>query len=68
MLGTFRELSDAGQTILMATHEVRAACCGDRIVYLRDGEVISELRLEVDSTGEDEREALLLEWLSGQGW
>lgn len=67
VLEAFRDLNAKGQTILIATHEVRAACCGDRIVYLRDGEVISELRFD-SSEGIKEREPRTLEWLSGQGW
>lgn len=67
VLEALRGINADGQTIVMATHEVRAACYGDRIVYLRDGQVISELRLAGEPGG-DEREARVLEWLSGQGW
>jgi len=68
VLDTFRDLNGDGQTILMATHEVKAACYGDRVVYLRDGEVISELRFDDGGASEDGREALLIDWLSTKGW
>ncbi len=67
VLDAFRTLNREGQTIVMATHEVRAACCGDRIVYLRDGRVIAELELDADATVQ-EREAEALRWLADQGW
>ncbi|MDX1384873.1 MAG: ABC transporter ATP-binding protein [Thermoanaerobaculia bacterium] len=67
VLEAFRDLNAGGQTLLMATHEVRAACCGDRVVYLRDGSVIAELELD-GSEDEAKREGRLLEWLSDQGW
>jgi len=35
----FDELSDAGNTILVVTHERRIADCAERIVHVRDGEL-----------------------------
>jgi putative ABC transport system ATP-binding protein len=43
ILGLLREANQArGATILLVTHEARAAACGSRIVTLRDGVVVSE--------------------------
>jgi putative ABC transport system ATP-binding protein len=69
ILDSLRRLNAGGQTILMATHEVKAACVGDRILYLRDGEICSEYRLDADASVSDgDREADVLAWLSAQGW
>lgn len=69
VLDSLRRLNAGGQTILMATHEVKAACVGDRILYLRDGEIRSEYRLETDPSVPDrDREADVLAWLAAQGW
>ena len=38
----FRRLHDEGQTILLVTHGANVAEAGDRIVHLRDGQVVDE--------------------------
>ncbi len=44
ILALLRELADAkGQTIVMVTHDPRAASFADRVVFLRDGQVAGEL-------------------------
>lgn len=68
VLESFRRINAAGQTIVMATHEVRSACIADRILFLRDGEVRGEYRLRDSSLEGDAREAAVLRWLVEQGW
>ena len=58
----------SGQTILMATHEVRSASIADRILFLRDGEIRGELRLADLGVDGEAREAAVLRWLVEQGW
>lgn len=63
------ELNYDGQSILMVTHDVRAALCGNRILYLEDGKILDELNLA--PYGQDDlkkRENKVLDWLSGLGW
>jgi putative ABC transport system ATP-binding protein len=44
ILGLLRDSADAfGQTIVMVTHEVRAATIADRILFLADGRIVQEL-------------------------
>jgi putative ABC transport system ATP-binding protein len=43
VLGLLRRLVDDGQTAVMVTHDAGAAALADRIVFLRDGQVVSEL-------------------------
>jgi putative ABC transport system ATP-binding protein len=38
-----RSADDYGQTIVMVTHEARAAAIADRILFLADGQIVKEL-------------------------
>ncbi len=68
VLDAFRAINARGQTIVMATHEVKSACIGDRVVFLRDGRVQGEYRIRDSKLDPAEREAALLAWLVEQGW
>src|SRR6187402_2952753 len=48
ILGLFAELHRQGQTIIMVTHEADVARNARRIVRMRDGKVLSDLRTEDD--------------------
>ncbi len=41
-----RSCDELGQTIVMVTHDPRAATYADRVVFLRDGAVRCELRFD----------------------
>jgi putative ABC transport system ATP-binding protein len=43
VLRLLRELVDHGQTVVMVTHDPGAAALADRVVFLRDGEIASEV-------------------------
>ncbi len=45
VLNLFTDLHEKGQTILLVTHDKEAALRGNRILYIEDGRVISELAL-----------------------
>ncbi len=68
VLEGFREINARGQTIVMATHDVKSACIGDRIVFMRDGQIRGEYRLKDSAVAVEDREAAILSWLSAQGW
>ena len=36
-------MQDYGQTLVMVTHDPRAAATADRILFLADGEIVKEL-------------------------
>ena len=38
-----RAVDDLGQTIVMVTHDPHAAAYADRVVFLADGQIVSEL-------------------------
>jgi putative ABC transport system ATP-binding protein len=43
VLGTFQELNEAqGRTIMLITHEQEVAEHADRIIFIRDGVVVSD--------------------------
>ncbi|MGN0732577.1 MAG: ABC transporter ATP-binding protein [Emergencia sp.] len=43
LLKLFGEINQAGQTILMVTHSVKAASCAGRVLFIKDGEVFHQL-------------------------
>ena len=62
-------LNQSGQSILMVTHDVRAALRGNRLLYLEDGKILDELALpSYDSTQPQEREIQVNAWLSALRW
>ena len=63
------DLNREGQSILMVTHDLRAASRGNRILYLEDGKVCDELSLEpYNEMEEKQREREVSQWLSGLCW
>lgn len=69
VLNLLTELNSSGQSILMVTHDVRAAIRGTRILYLEDGKIIDELELPAYSThSAREREGKVSEWLTSLRW
>ena len=69
ILNVFTELNSKGQTIVMVTHDVKAACRANRILFIKDGRIDGDIRLD-KYTNEDlqKREKTLSEYLSQKGW
>ncbi len=62
-------LNAQGQSLLMVTHDLRAALRGNRLLYLEDGKILDELGLpSYCPEDERERETEISGWLSGLGW
>lgn len=69
VLKLLTELNRMGQSILMVTHDVRAAVHGNRILYLEDGQILDELSLPAYSEDEEkERAEKTNSWLSSLRW
>lgn len=68
VLNLFTGLHEKGQPILLVTHDKEAALRGNRILYIEDGRVISELALLEYGMDDDNREKKLAAWLEGLGW
>lgn len=43
LLRLFREINEAGQTVLMVTHSVKAASVANRVLFIKDGEVFHQI-------------------------
>lgn len=62
-------LNQKGQSILMVTHDVKAAIRGTRILYLEDGKSLDEMPLPpFDMNMQKEREEKVSAWLTSLSW
>lgn len=69
VLNLLTDLNTRGQSILMVTHDMRAALRAGRILYLADGTIIGELSLPPYSAEEEKsREAQVNAWLNSMEW
>ncbi len=69
VMNLLTELNAQGQSVLMVTHDPRAALRGNRLLYLEDGKILDELGLPAyRPEDERERETEISGWLSGLGW
>ena len=69
VLDLLTELNRSGQSILMVTHDMRAALRATRILYIADGNIIGELTLPpYYSEEEKSREAQVSAWLNSMEW
>ncbi|WP_024861125.1 ABC transporter ATP-binding protein [Ruminococcus flavefaciens] len=69
VLDLLTDLNKNGQSILMVTHDVRAAVRATRLLYLSDGNIIGSLDLApYDAAEEKSREAQVNAWLSSLEW
>ncbi|MBP5260687.1 MAG: ABC transporter ATP-binding protein [Clostridiales bacterium] len=66
VLDILTDLNKAGQSIVMVTHSTKAAERGNRIIYLADGVVKSEI--DLSGTEGAERHSKLKEFLAEMGW
>lgn len=68
VLDIFTEMNQAGQTILLVTHDMEAALRGNRILYLEDGRIMGELKLSQYEGKNKQREEELAKWLEDMRW
>ncbi|NLT10080.1 MAG: ABC transporter ATP-binding protein [Ruminococcus sp.] len=62
-------LNNKGQTILMVTHDLKAALRADRLLYLDDGKISGTLELAAyNETDEKSREKQVNAWLASLDW
>ena len=65
-------LTDAhgrGQSILMVTHDIKAACRANRLLYIKDGKIDGILDMDVFQTdGILEREKQVFDFIMSRGW
>jgi putative ABC transport system ATP-binding protein len=68
VLDCFSSLWAQGQSLFMVTHDLKAACRGSRVLYMRDGVLHGEFRFSDEPSCTAERERDLFNWLSVRGW
>lgn len=69
VLDTFTSIHEAGQSIVMVTHDLKAALRGNRIIYLQDGRIDGDLRLEdYEESKKEDREKEVYQFLKERGW
>lgn len=69
VLGIFSQIHREGQSVVMVTHDLKAAIRGNRIIYLKDGRIDGELQLEeYDEATSKEREEIVYKFLKSRGW
>ena len=68
VLNLLSTLHSEGQSVLLVTHDKDAALRGNRVLYLEDGTIISELDMPVYAGKDKSREEKLSTWLERLGW
>lgn len=69
VLDTFTKVNENGQSIVMVTHDLKAAVRGNRVVFIKDGRIDGELELGKFYKEEAaDREMVLFRFLKDKGW
>ena len=69
VLNIFTDIHKDGQSVVMVTHDLKAALRGNRIIYLKDGRIDGDLQLdEYDESTSKEREETVYKFLKNKGW
>ena len=68
VLDTLTRFNEKGQSIVMVTHDISSARRGNRILYVKDGEIAGECNLGKYVTGDKERHQKLNDFLATMGW
>jgi putative ABC transport system ATP-binding protein len=69
ILNLFTQINRDKQTILMVTHELKAACRGDRVFYIKDGRIDGIYTFPPNTeSSRPQREEELFKWLNRRGW
>lgn len=69
VLDLLTSLNEDGQSIIMVTHDIRGALRADRILYLSDGNIVGEFKMnKYKKEDEKSREAQVNAWLNSLEW
>lgn len=68
VLDALTESNEAGQSVVMVTHDLRSARRGNRVVYLRDGIIMGECELGTYTPNNEARKAKLDGFLKEMGY
>ena len=68
VLDVLTDINNAGQSVVMVTHDIKSARRANRIIYLQDGGIVGECRMSRYVSGDDERHEKIRKFLEGMGW
>ncbi len=68
VLNVFTKLHNEGQSIIMVTHDKKTALRGNRVLYIKDGQIFGDCRLDNYKEADKEREKKLDDFLTEMGW
>ncbi|MBR4724174.1 MAG: ABC transporter ATP-binding protein [Lachnospiraceae bacterium] len=68
VLDALTRFNNEGQSIVMVTHDITSARRGNRILYVKDGEIAGECDLGNYVSGDKERHEKLRDFLAKMGW
>ncbi len=68
VLNVFSKLHKDGQSIIMVTHDKKTALRGNRVLYMKDGQIFGECSLGSYIEEDREREKKLDSFLTEMGW
>ncbi|HAW15844.1 MAG TPA: ABC transporter ATP-binding protein [Clostridiales bacterium] len=68
VLDALTGFNNKGQSIIMVTHDINSARRGNRILYVKDGEIAGQIELGRYVSGDKERHQKLRDFLGGMGW
>jgi putative ABC transport system ATP-binding protein len=69
VLDIISQFNTNGQTVLLVTHDIKAALRASRLIYIKDGKTQGEM--SIGAYGKDNlaaRESQIKAWLSSMGW
>lgn len=68
VLDALTAFNEQGQSIVMVTHDITSARRGNRVLYVKDGEIAGECKLGKYVPGDAERHRMLSDFLVSMGW
>jgi putative ABC transport system ATP-binding protein len=69
VLDLLTQINEEGQSILMVTHDVKAAVRANRILYIEDGNIVGEMNLnKYNKENKKAVETQITSWLLARGW
>lgn len=68
VLDILTQFNKQGQSIITVTHDINSALRADRIMYLKDGRIEGELKLDKYTGENEERKEKVREFLARLGW
>lgn len=68
VLDILTDMNRKGQSVIMVTHDIKAACRADRLIIIRDGKIANILEFDkYDEANLQERESVIFSYISGKG-